>query len=88
MADTIDFTDERVIPDLPKGLYSFVASVTTGPIVLLVSDDGGANFVAVTAGSFAADAEGTIRVAQGFVYKATMGASDTLRLSLSESGKA
>jgi hypothetical protein len=88
MSGIIDFTDERVIPDLPKGIYTYVASVTTGPIVMLVSDDGGANFVAIPDASFAADDTAEIGIAEDFVYKATMGAGDTLRLSLKESGKA
>jgi hypothetical protein len=88
MSGIIDFTDERVFRNLPKGVYTYVANVAIGPIVMLVSDDGGANFVAIPGASFAADDTAEIGIAEDFVYKATMGAGDTLRLSLKESGKA
>jgi hypothetical protein len=88
MSGIIDFTNGRQIPDLPKGVYTYVANVAIGPIVMLVSDDGGANFVAIPGASFAADDTAEIGIAEDFVYMATMDTGDTLRLSLKESGKA
>jgi hypothetical protein len=61
-----------------RGIHSFVANVTTGPVVLEVSDDSGATFQNMTDGSFAADEDGMIVFADDLQYRAQIPGGDSI----------
>lgn len=72
--------------NLPSGLYQYKATVVTGPVVLAMSDDDGANFDAITDGSFASDADGVVYISSKNRYQATVPAGDRLTINMVDNG--
>jgi hypothetical protein len=68
------------------GIYVFVATIATGPIVWQISVDGGVTFQNMTNGSIAASGDDIIYMAKQFTYKVTIPSGDTLFLDIADSG--
>jgi hypothetical protein len=71
----------------PRGEWLYVATITTGPIVMNVkTKKDGAVFQPMTDGSFSASGDGVIKLSSDLIYSATIPSGDFLDISLSSTG--
>lgn len=66
---------------LSPGTWQFQVVVSTGPTTFEISDQTGGTFTQMTDGSFAASADGQMVWGQDNIFKAQLGAGDTVTLS-------
>jgi hypothetical protein len=66
---------------LAAGTWQFQVVIGTGPTTFEMSDQTGGTFTLMTDGTFSASQDGTMQWGQGNIFKAQLGAGDTVTLS-------